>query len=173
MKSHLKFLFLWLIWISATSCKYYTQVYSTHSEKLTKSNNSWVFENDTLKIVYDFYDSYGKMNFLIYNKLSSPIYIDWKNSSFIYNGNKFNYWVDQTKSSSQGIIAPISSSVPFAITKSKQKIEKLERITFIPPNSGFSSSELNMEYNLQRVGVLKLNTSNAHKISMPNLWRKN
>lgn len=98
MKSHLKFFLLWLIWISATSCSqtYYTQVFTTQSPKLMKSSEGWFYETDSIKIVYDFFHAHGKMNFTIYNKQKSPIYIDWQNSSFTNNGFNNTYW-NETK----------------------------------------------------------------------------
>jgi hypothetical protein len=132
---------------------------STTNTKLVDSN--WVFENDTVKIVYSFWESNGKMEFTVYNKLNKPIYIDWKNSSFIYNGNKLDYWIEEQKTSQassaayyKGIIFQGSSSTTV----------KPEKVTFIPPNSLYSRSP---KFHLQPT-LLVVSHAMENQITVPN-----
>lgn len=74
------------------------QVFDTSASNTKLIDSCWVYENDTLKIIYGFWTDNGVMAFAIYNKLDKPIYIDWKNSSYIYNGVKLDYWLDEFKS---------------------------------------------------------------------------
>lgn len=159
MKSHFKLIYF-IIWISTTSCtqNYFTQIYSTHSPSLLKSGEGWFYETDSLKIVYDFFDTRGKMNFKIYNKQKSPIYIDWKNSSFTQNGTKNTYWQGTEKSTKAG--------------NNEQKINALEPITIIPPKSIFSSSELDTVFHLLP-NYYKLDKQKAIKLMKPSVLLKN
>lgn len=83
------FLFALFISFMFSSCaKRYIQVFDTGTMNTKLSDSTWVFENDSVKITYDFWKVKGVMSFDVFNKLDNPIYIDWKSSSFIYNGNK-------------------------------------------------------------------------------------
>ena len=81
------------------SCSKNIQVYDTATTNTKLENDYWVFENDSIKLTYDFWRERGIMSFSLYNKEDKPIYVDWKNSSFIHNSNKLNYWVDEEFSS--------------------------------------------------------------------------
>ena len=107
-------------------------------------NGSYSFENNDVKIQYDFWAEKGKLAFEIFNKTNNPIYIDWKKSSFIYNSDKLNYWIEEENSVSTSLSSsylyinslkqtPNASSSEYTVQSSK-KI-KSERITFIPPKS--------------------------------------
>lgn len=96
MKSILSLLILTILLSSCS--KKMIQVFETSSSNTKLINSSWIFENDTTKIVYSFWSDKGIMAFSIYNKLDKPIYIDWKTSSYIYNGVKLDYWLDGFRS---------------------------------------------------------------------------
>jgi hypothetical protein len=74
--------------ILLSSCSKYIQVFETSSTNTVSENENWVFETDTVKVTYEFWMNKGVMAFTVFNKLDIPIYIDWKNSSFIYNSEK-------------------------------------------------------------------------------------
>lgn len=131
-------------------CKSYVQVFKTNSSIEKDTDGFYVYENDTLKITYSFWNAKGLMTFSILNKSNRPIYIDWKKSSYIDNSVKLDYWVDEEKSNvlsgyssyyydgpllrpdyvmSNTLVTSISSTV------------KVERITFIPPSSYYYRSQ--------------------------------
>jgi hypothetical protein len=56
----------------------------------------FVFENDSIKITYNFWAKNGAMAFDFYNKLNIPLYFDWKKSAFIPNDKMVSYWQDET-----------------------------------------------------------------------------
>lgn len=120
------------------SCSRYTQIYETASS-LPKNNNQYVFENDTLKITYNFWGNRGLFFYQIYNNLSQPIYIDWAQSSFVVNNNKFNYWIDQATTHSSGIA--FNYSRLNYVTASRSTTVRPEQITFIAPHSFVSRSD--------------------------------
>lgn len=165
MKKELLIVSLALFLVSG--CTKYAQIAYTAAtnEKLQDKDNYFVAENDTLQVVYSFWQEKGVMSFLVYNKLDIPLYLDWKKSSFIINGNKTDYWSDGTKTrvyvsgtnSSYGYGASIWTSIftQVEITKSKA-----ERITFIPPKSyiNISASKL--------VDATHFNMENAEKRQM-------
>lgn len=90
-----------------------------------------VFENEDLRVTYDFWGEHGLMYFTIYNKSQKPVYIDWKKSVFIHNHWKNDYWVEKT--SSESITVPIGDEESRSF-KSVMSTVTAERITFLPPD---------------------------------------
>lgn len=65
-----------------TGCATYQ--YATISSPLKdEKSNTFVVENDTAKIMYDFSGEKGPVKISIYNKLKVPLYIDWAKSALI------------------------------------------------------------------------------------------
>lgn len=151
-KSMLYRLFILTILLSLFlfSCKS-TYVYETKKEspELLKNKDGFLFfENDTLKIVYNFWDNRGVLAFSIYNKLQKPLYINWKRSSFILNSKKLDYWHEEyittgaTKGKRRSVSAVsspvealimLSGSSSISVTNETTVIP--EKVTFIAPQS--------------------------------------
>lgn len=138
----MKLLATLIILIIFSGCKTYVQVFETKSKNTITENNFYVFENDSLKITYDFWENRGLLKFSVFNKLEKPIYIDWKKSSLIYNDMKINYWTDEEIQKSYSNFYYSSnyySGFSFGSGSSIQTttISRDERITFIPPKSTY------------------------------------
>lgn len=139
------FSFFIAISILSLSCTKYTQIFQTKPTTPGITSGSLLyFENDTVRITYSFWQKKGTLAYNIYNKLSIPIYIDWKKSSFVKDGQKYNYWSDEmiTKSSSRsssfdytdyGYYGLMGLSSGASISQSHSF--KPERITFLAPHS--------------------------------------
>ena len=142
-----RFLFLILI-IALIGCsKKYIQLIETFSNNSFEKNGFWVYEDDTVKITYYFWAKNGIMAFYVYNKLDKPIYIDWKNSSFILEGKKLNYWNDEIQSNSTSnykeyYYGGVWSNSVFGMNKgtinTSTNTFKPERVTFIPSKSNYT-----------------------------------
>lgn len=136
------------------SCTKYTQLYQTKpTTSGIKSDKLYYFENDTLKITYSFWEKNGTLAYSIYNKLSTPIYIDWKKSSFISNGVKHDYWVDETITHSSSYRVGSSSlsygyygllGLSTTSTAGTSRSLKPERIIFIAPHSNTVSAKFSL-----------------------------
>lgn len=127
------------------SCSKYTQIFQTQpiTPGIT-TGERLVYENDTIKITYSFWQKGGIMVFDVYNKIDVPLYIDWKKSSFVKNGRKLNYWSDETvthrKSSRVGSVYSSNDYYSFlgiseSIIITRSRSVKPERITFLAPRS--------------------------------------
>lgn len=125
-----------------SGCAGYIQLYSTGSDRLKKDRgNAWIFENDTLRVSYEFWSERGLMSFSIYNKLDKPIYVDWRKSSFVSGNNKFDYWIDEEKFSGEAYTE--WSAYRYggnSTTIANGKKTKRERITFITPHAQVEKS---------------------------------
>lgn len=133
-----------------TSCSTYMEVSHTSpsGKGITKEEGKyWVFENDTIRIVYNFWNLEGQMTFAIFNKHNKPIYIDWKKCSYVMNGTKNDYYEESVFTHSVG--AEISYYDLFwrrvSHSESLGKSVKNERIVFIPPGSGL---KINTSYTI-------------------------
>ncbi len=147
MKTIVAFVFI-LTFCSA--CRSFVQVFETSSPNTRFTEDCYVFENDTLKVSYNFWAEKGIMAFAICNKLKIPIYIDWKKSSYIDKSVKLNYWTDNEFTSSIAVSSSyfydgpiIRPGQPFVTTVgvSSSITKKMERVTFIPPESYYYRSQ--------------------------------
>lgn len=148
------------------------QVFKTAPTKpIGVKENHYVFENDTVLIVYGFWLEKGIMSFSVYNKLQIPLYIDWRKSAYVNNEQKFDYWYDVEKvetqqySASTGISKSVfvpGFQVPGSLTGNWYNINasqgvvygtalktKPERITFIAPNTSITK----VQYEIYENGV--------------------
>lgn len=137
-------LFCVLVLLIVYSCNPHYSLYEVKSDSNKTENNFLVFENDSVKIVYSFWAENGIMAFSVYNKLNIPLYIDWKKSSMVSNGNKVGYWKDEVKSggSFNGRLysGNISESTVYSIARGNWNFGSIkpERITFLTPHSAIT-----------------------------------
>lgn len=122
-----------------------TKVAQISSEQLTAGMNGFVFENDTVKITYRFWDNKGRMEYDVYNKLDQPIYVDWKTSAFIPNDKMVSYYRDETNaemvSSSYYVFGKYSGA---SSTAAKSKATHQERIAVIPPQAMITQKDYSL-----------------------------
>lgn len=70
---------------SMTACNPW-QYMTVNSPQLTRNDfNQFVFENDTLRLIYDMAGDGGRVTLRIRNKTSQPLTINWEKSAFIRN----------------------------------------------------------------------------------------
>ncbi len=163
--------------------KEYIQILRTKSVGLKESKQGWFFENDSIKITYNFNARGGVMSFKLFNKLDKPIYLDWKNSSFIYNGEKNNFWIEESNTVGSSVkSSQIGRNAFNAFDRNlyglsfgllSQKTVKAERITFIPPKSGISSNIAYYQFRLTKTDShFRVDPTKATKISVKDLTKK-
>ena len=145
----------------ATSCAYY-KVASVSSDKVVQNNKGVIFENDTIRVTYNFWAKNGAMSFDLYNKLDLPIYFDWKKSAFIPNDKMMSYWQDETNtvgsstSSAYYLYGGVSGS-----SKSKSKSIRQERVGVVPPRSLITSNKYTLVPSKTVLPVQAFNISNT------------
>lgn len=134
----MKYITLLVILAILTSCKSLVQVVETKTTNTEIIDQEYVFENDSVKVTYNFWSRKGSLKFTVFNKMEKPLYISWKKSSYINNTIKRNYWEDEEKSVSD-------SYTRYNFDKSSERkitnTIKPEKITFIPPKSNFIKNQ--------------------------------
>lgn len=134
----MKYFTLFIIIATLTSCKSLVQVVETKTTNTKIIDDEYVFENDSIKVTYNFWSKEGSVKFTVFNKMDQPLYIDWKKSSYINNTIKLNYWEDEEQGISDSYKRyNFSGSAGRKITKTT----KPEKITFIPPKSIFIKNQ--------------------------------
>ena len=130
----IKYFILFFSTVYFISCSPKTQVYETKSNiPLDQRKSQYVFDNDTIRIEYNFWANKGLLSYRIYNKLNVPVYIDWKKSSFILNGQKLDYWMDETITHTSGY--SYGAYLNLWISESSSIAIKPQRVLFLAPQS--------------------------------------
>lgn len=143
MKTYLSFLFIVLL-LSCTKSIYH--VASVQSEQVKPVATDFVFENEELRLVYNFWEPGGRLRFLLFNKTDKPLYIDWTKSILVRNDVKTLYgqlpplpkrgYVDTVRYTYQTMLAQ-----PYRITHGPIRSPKFPRRPMLPlPTSPFSRS---------------------------------
>ena len=96
MKTSKKFATLLLtavVSMGLSSCnKLYYQVYDVNSENMVQKDNSLVYENNDLKLMYNLWGENGSVGFIIQNKTNNDLFIDLTQTFFILNGKANDYF---------------------------------------------------------------------------------
>ena len=131
---------------SLSSCSRY-QYMTLNSSQLNKNDqNQFVFENDTIRLTYDFSGSDGPISVNVYNKTNQPLYVNWKKSALIRNEHALSYFDKNAYfwGSSEGYAYRFGNSRSalgsFASTGSNFSgtVALPEGMAFVPPGSSIS-----------------------------------
>ncbi len=157
MRNRILLLSIVIVFFSCTTK--FVEVYKTGTTSpnitIQKDSSYYLYENDTLKIAYYFWEKSGIFSFTVYNKLDRPLYIDWKKANYFTNGNKQEYWNDATISKSKSLstsfasiskygTSPIANVFGTSIGTSTTTTTREERITFIAPKTSITKSKFNI-----------------------------
>lgn len=119
-----------------SSCWVYQHV-SLQGNAPQNDKSEFVIENDSIAILYSFYGEGGPITINISNKLNQPLYVDWRKSALIINGQSFTLWKDQASlsayTSSYSVmqddqVTHISGNIEGSIVKN-------DKVSFIPPHA--------------------------------------
>ncbi|NLH51470.1 MAG: hypothetical protein GX459_01335 [Bacteroidales bacterium] len=145
MKTKQYLIYFAFITFFLTSCvTNYYQVYKVApTEKMIKTDNYLIFEDDNCKISYNLWGEGGNCGFYIYNKTDENLYLDLKQSFFILNGFAYDYFKSRvyTHTRSSSLIVSEKAKASKATTEISQmgKIQTNEIQTSISVGSMSSS----------------------------------
>lgn len=100
MKPQVHFFLVVFFLLSGCSTSTFYQLYKTDSNDVQNLAEGMVFENEDVKVVYNFWDDSGNSSFLLFNKTESNIFVDLKKSHLILNGIASTYFQNRTFSES-------------------------------------------------------------------------
>jgi hypothetical protein len=123
-----------------TGCSRYQ--YSIVDSDLAKSDKGEIFvENDTVSVTYRFSGPSGPIRILIYNKLNTPLYLDWTQSAIVLNGQAISQWNEdvELRAVSEGTEIQLSDYISINSSEINGVLSRPQSRGFIPPNSSITS----------------------------------
>lgn len=148
IKNYLILLALSFLLLLFNGCaKKIVQVWHIKPSTIDVTQNTYTYENDTLKIVYNFWGKKGLLSYDIYNKLDYPMYIDWKKSSYILDSLRLDYWLEDENIIKSNPYKEYLSNYGtpkyngYGIAFSNGNILREARVTVIPPHSKYHKSQ--------------------------------
>ncbi len=125
-------LFLFFAALLLAGCTPNAQLVTLRGDNVTPGENGLIMDTDTLTLSYSFFSERGLMKLTVYNKLTVPLFIDWKHSAFIIGSDKFDYWHDvadvELSGSSYRLYRYANLNLSGTITKD-------DPVGFIPPQT--------------------------------------
>lgn len=73
-----------------SSCTTYQYITLDSFETVKDTSKSFTWENDTLQVAYNFNGKNGPVAMTLANKLDKPLYVNWKKSALIRDGQAFS-----------------------------------------------------------------------------------
>jgi len=146
-------LFCGLACLLASCSKYQINTVSSTTTKKDLNSGDFVFENDTLAIVYRFNGQNAPLRVQIKNKLNDPLYIDWKRSSLIVKDQAINYMGNIIKigGSFESSKDPLFSNLNYRTGTLDASATLPEESSFIPPHAMIDKVLLNVTDNFLSV----------------------
>ena len=90
-----------MVCLGLTSCtKTYYQVYDVNSESLKQEDNSLVYENSDMKVMYNLWGENGRVGFILQNKTDKDLFVDMDKTFFILNSEANDYFKNREYSAS-------------------------------------------------------------------------
>jgi hypothetical protein len=139
----MKIYFLLFCSVLLGACTQY-QYITLNSTIYKAENQSFAWENDSVKVQYIFSGADCPITIQVYNKLAQPMYVDWKKSAVIYSdGSRLSLWNDETQINIVTTGGAVHShNYTFSGSETGGVMNKREQISFIPPNSYVSVTPL-------------------------------
>ncbi len=95
-----------------TSCtKTFYQVYDVQSTNLSEKDNSLVYENGDLRVMYNLWSNDGSMGFIAQNLTDKDLFIDMTQTFFIFNGAANDYFRNREFTATTTLEASLGYSV--------------------------------------------------------------
>lgn len=162
MKSLLQRLcIIMIITLLVSSCSTYQ--YATVSSNLNNNaNGEQIIENDTVKVSFTFSGQNCPVSIKVLNNCDQPIYVNWKNSSLIIDGNNYPLWTNEAELNlkTEGYSYYLNEN--YFETSSYGTINKKEAVSFMPPKTTI----INNKYNLVGEHIQIPKSHNPHKIKL-------
>lgn len=136
MKTLKKFFAAFVSVVLLASCTSYQHVRLAGDTALT-DQSEFLFENDSMRIIYSFTGYGGPIHMEVFNKLNKPFYVDMRKSALIRNGNSISLWKDV--SNLNGTATEYKAIPPNDYVNSTSYMNgtmvRKDNITIIPPQS--------------------------------------
>lgn len=125
-----------LIVITLSSCSTYQYVFLKSDLNQTEKKEFY-YENDTFLIKYSFNGRDCPLNIYVFNKLSVPLYANWRKSAVIIDNKKISLWEDRStiEGSTDGTSIRWNNIASTSTGDFTGSVYRKEPVSFIPPQS--------------------------------------
>lgn len=127
-----------------SSCsKYYISAINSTNIPQDEKTGEFKIENDSLKITYSFAGENAPVKINIQNKLATPLYIDWSQSSLIFKNQSISYVPDKIAFTGEASSNTWNDpQLTFTDGNFKGKINNPKDIGFVPPHASLETTTL-------------------------------
>lgn len=150
MKQRLTILILSVFLVSCSSTYFYSRVNTEMPDVFQVENGDFVFENDSLWIAHSFNGEDAPILITVYNKMDTPLYIDWAKSALIVQDESTSYYknVGQINSTTNASGYNYGFVTDF-YSETKGNVAYPENISFIPPRTKVSKTKLRLNLDIR------------------------
>jgi len=139
MKPLLPALSLLLLLSSCTNYQYLT----LEADRATKNDKKEiVWENDSVKLVYNFNGRWGQMSLMAYNKSNEHVYINWKKSALVIGDRSFSLYNPNVKVSGESVDFKVNRNVSYGFTEANFTLP--EGSDFMPPKTYITKQNISL-----------------------------
>lgn len=139
MKPLLTALALMLILASCTNYQYLT-LDAGQTSKNEKKEIVW--ENDSVKLVYNFNGRWGVMNIMAYNKSNEPMFINWMKSALVIGDRPISLYDPNVKVSGESVDFKLNRFVTYGYTEANFTLP--EGADFMPPKTNITRQNISL-----------------------------
>jgi len=119
-----------------SGCSVYQHV-SLESNMEQNDKLEYLIENDSTTIAYSFDGQNGPIHIRLSNKSDKPLYVDWRKSALITNGQSVSLWKDEAKINANATEYKVlpENEIINSTSSIDGSIVRKDKVTFIPPHS--------------------------------------
>lgn len=152
-----------------SSCNHlYYQVYEVGSDAMRQEDNSLVFENEDMKLMYNLWGENGTVGFIVQNKTDRDLFIDKGQTFFILNGYAKDYFLNRrqnmTMSFSIGTAVMNTYDVSNGYWPTQYEVP-LEQAKMLKAHKGISSGTTTVEKETECVPAHSYKTISEYTVS--------
>lgn len=141
------YIYLLLIAASLSSCAHFQYMTVSSTETTKNKQDQLVYENDTLRLTYDFNGKNGPVSINVFNKTSQPLYVNWRKSALIRNEHSYSYFDRNIQFSGNAYTLNSNPGRRFGLlaassTSFSGSFALPEGVDFIPPGASISKGLL-------------------------------
>lgn len=134
-----------------SSCSTYQYTTLSSSNTSLNEKQEFVYENDSVRITYNFNGYAGPMHITVQNKMQVPIYVDWQKSAIITDGQAMSYAPKEVRieggvQSSSSITGGGGSAYGVSAGSINAVATLPPSIEFIPPQSYFTRNPMGLRH---------------------------
>ena len=138
-----------ILMIAISSCTNYQYLTLDANQTTKNEKKEIVWENDSVRLVYNFNGRWGQMNIMAYNKSNEHVFINWKKSAIVIGDRSISLYDPNVKISGESVDFKLNRSVSWGLTEANFTLP--EGSDFMPPKTYITKQNISL---LQTIPVL-------------------